>query len=561
MRQLFHHAFLLFLLAPTISILAADKIEQQLKPALDVITPDSLLAHIKILASDEFEGRAPGAKGEELSVKYISEQFARIGLKPGNPDGTYIQEVPLAGITSEPVMSFTVGEKKTDLKFPDDYVASSARLQSDIKINNADVVFVGYGVVAPEYGWDDYKDVDVRGKTILMLINDPAIPDPKDPKKLDDEMFKGKAMTYYGRWTYKYEIAAQKGAAAAVIIHETEPAAYPYSVVKTSWAKENFELDQPNKNMDAVQVRSWITLDVAKKLLADSGQDFDALKKAAIKRDFRPVALKAKANISIKQTVRSFKSHNVLGKLEGSDPKLKDEWVVYTAHWDHLGRHLDLPGDQIFNGAIDNASGVASVIQLGAAFVKLNPPPKRSVLFMATTAEEAGLLGAKFYAEHPLYPLEKTLADINIDTVNPWGKTRDIEDLSNNNSTLDDMLAAAAKRNGRVMKPNSQPEKGGFYRADHFEFSKLGVPALYIGGGKEVIGKPAEFGQQKKDDYTAHHYHQVSDEVNPEWDLSGAAQDMQLLFEVGYQVANGDKFPEWKPGTEFKAKRDQMLKK
>jgi Zn-dependent M28 family amino/carboxypeptidase len=543
------------------SILAADKIEQQLKPALDAITPDSLLAHIKVLASDEFEGRAPGTKGEELSVNYISEQFARIGLKPGNPDGTYIQEVPLAGITSEPVMSFTVGEKKTDLKFPDDYVASSARLQSDIKIDNADVVFVGYGVVAPEYGWDDYKDVDVRGKTILMLINDPAIPDPKDPKKFDDKMFKGKAMTYYGRWTYKYEIAAQKGAAAAVIIHETEPAAYPYSVVKTSWAKENFELDQPNKNMDAVQVRSWITLDVAKKLLADSGQDFDALKKAAIKKDFRPVALKAKANISIKQTVRSFKSHNVLGKLEGSDPKLKDEWVVYTAHWDHLGRHLDLPGDQIFNGAIDNASGVASVIQLGAAFVKLNPPPKRSVLFMATTAEEAGLLGAKFYAEHPLYPLEKTLADINIDTVNPWGKTRDIEDLSNNNSTLDDMLAAAAKRNGRVMKPNSQPEKGGFYRADHFEFSKLGVPALYIGGGKEVIGKPAEFGQQKKDDYTAHHYHQVSDEVNPEWDLSGAAQDMQLLFEVGYQVANGNKFPEWKSGTEFKAKRDQMLKK
>ena len=284
MRQLLRHAFLL--LIPTISILAADKIEQQLKPALDVITPDSLLAHIKVLASDEFEGRAPGAKGEELSVKYISEQFARIGLKPGNPDGTYIQEVPLAGITSEPVMSFTVGEKKTELKYPDDYVATSARLQSDIKIDNADVVFVGYGVVAPEYGWDDYKDVDVRGKTILMLINDPAIPDPKDPKKLDDKMFKGKAMTYYGRWTYKYEIAAQKGAAAAVIIHETEPAAYPYSVVKTSWAKENFELDQPNKNMDAVQVRSWITLDVAKKLLADSGQDFDALKKAAIRKRF-----------------------------------------------------------------------------------------------------------------------------------------------------------------------------------------------------------------------------------------------------------------------------------
>ena len=549
------------LVASLMSLLAAGKIEEQLKPALDVITPDSLLAHIKILASDEFEGRAPGTKGEDLSVNYITEQFAKVGLKPGNPNGYYVQEVPLAGIASAPMMSFTVGDKTTDLKYPDDYVASSARLQEEIKIDNADVVFVGYGIVAPEYGWDDYKNVDVKGKTILMLINDPAIPDPKDPSKLDEKMFKGKAMTYYGRWTYKYEIAAQKGAAAAVIIHETEPAAYPYSVVKTSWAKENFELDQPDKNMGAVQVRSWITLDVAKKLLADSGQDFDALKKAALKKNFRPVALKAKANISIKQTLRSFKSRNVVGRIEGSDPKLSDEWVIYTAHWDHLGRHLDLPGDQIFNGAIDNASGVASIIQIGAAFAKLNPPPRRSVLFMATTAEEAGLLGAKFYAEHPLYPLEKTLADINIDTVNPWGKTRDIEDISNSNSSLDDMLAAAAKRNGREMTPNSQPEKGGFYRADQFEFSKVGVPALYTGGGKEVIGKPPDFGQQKKNEYVAHIYHQVSDQVNPEWDLSGAAQDMQLLLEVGYQVATGDKFPEWKSGTEFKAKRDEMLKK
>lgn len=552
---------LAILVLSTMSIFAATKIEDQLKPALDAITPDSLLGHIKILAGDDFEGRSPGTKGEEMSVKYITEVFKATGLKPGNPDGSYVQEVPLAGITSKPMMSFAVGDKTTELKFPDDYVASSGRLQEDIKIDNADVVFVGYGIVAPEYGWDDYKDVDVKGKTILMLINDPAIPDPKDPSKLDEKMFKGKAMTYYGRWTYKYEIAAQKGAVAAVIIHETEPTAYPYSVVKTSWAKENFELDQLNKNMDAVQVRSWITLDVAKKLLADAGQDFDALKKAALKKDFRPIALNAKANMSIKQTLRSFKSHNVLGKLEGSDPKLKDEWVIYTAHWDHLGRHLDLQGDQIFNGAIDNASGVASVIQLGAAFTKLNPPPKRSVLFMATTAEEAGLLGAKFYAEHPLYPLEKTLADINIDSMNVWGKARDVEDTSFGLTTLDDMLAAAAKRNGREMKPNSQPEKGSFYRADQFEFSKVGLPSLYTGGGKEVIGKPPDFGQQKKNEYVAHIYHQVSDQVNPEWDLSGAAQDMQLLLEVGYQVANGDKFPEWKSGTEFKAKRDAMMKK
>ena len=554
-------SFVAILFASATTLFAVDELALRLEPALEAITPDGLLAHIKVLASDEFEGRAPGTKGEELSVKYISDQFKQIGLKPGNPDGTYTQEVPLAGIKSEPRMSFIVGDKTFDLKYPDDFIASSARLQPEIKINNSEVVFVGYGVVAPEYGWDDYKNVDVRGKTLLMLIGDPPVPDPKDPSKLDETMFKGKAMTYYGRWTYKYEIAAQKGAAAAVIIHETGPAGYPYSVVRTSWAKENYEIDSPNKNMDTVGARSWITLDVAKKLLADCGRDFDALKKTTITKEFRPVTLEAKANIEIKQQLRSFKSHNVIGKLEGSDPKLRDEYVIYTAHWDHLGRHPELQGDQISNGAIDNASGVASVIELAAAFTKLNPPPKRSVLFMATTAEEAGLLGAKFYALHPLYPLAKTLADINIDTVNPWGKTRDIEDLSNNNSTLDDLLAVAAKRNDREMKPNSQPEKGSFYRADHFEFSKRGVPSFYTGGGKDFIGKPADFGQQKKDDYTAHYYHQVSDEVDPNWDLSGAVQDVQLLFEIGYQAANGDKFPEWKAGSEFKAKRDSMLRK
>jgi Zn-dependent M28 family amino/carboxypeptidase len=553
--------FAAFVFAAATSCLAVDELALRLQPALEAITPDGLLAHIKILASDEFEGRAPGTKGEELSVKYITDEFKQIGLKPGNPDGTYTQEVPLAGIRSDPKMSFIIGDKTIDLKFPDDFVASSARLEPEIKIDNSDLVFVGYGIVAPEYGWDDYKDVDVSGKTILMLINDPPIPDPKDSSKLNDKMFKGKAMTYYGRWTYKYEIAAKKGAAAALIIHETEPAAYPYSVVKTSWAKENYEIDAPDKNIKAVKAHSWITLDAAKKLLADCGQNFDALKKAAITKDFRPVALNAKANIDIKQQVRSFKSHNVIGKLDGSDPKLQGEYVIYTAHWDHLGRDPELQGDQIFNGAIDNASGVAAVIQLAATFTKLNPPPKRSVLLMATTAEAGGIARREILRETSALSARETLADINIDTVNPWGKTRDIEDLSDKNSTLDDLLAAAAKRNGRAMVPNSQPEKGSFYRADHFEFSKLGVPALYTGGGKNLIGKPADFGRQRKDDYTAHDYHQVSDEVNPEWDLSGAVQDIQLLFEVGYEVANGNKFPEWKPGTEFKAKRDAMLKK
>jgi Zn-dependent M28 family amino/carboxypeptidase len=528
------------------SLLGNDELKERLQPALEAITPDGLLAHIKVLASDEFEGRSPGTKGEDLSVKYIADQFKKIGLKPGNPDGTYTQEVPLAGIKSEPRMSFNIGDKTMDLKYPDDFVASSARLQPEIKIEKSDVVFVGYGVVAPEYRWDDYKNVDVRGKTLLMLIGDPPVPDPKDPSKLDDKMFKGKAMTYYGRWTYKYEIAAQKGAAAAIIIHETEPAAYPWQVVKSSWGKENFELDNPNKNMDAVSARSWITL--------------DAVKKSAVTKDFQPVTLNAKANIEIKQQVRSFKSHNVIGKLEGSDSKLRDEYIIYTAHWDHLGRHPELQGDQIFNGAIDNASGVASVIELAAAFMKINPPPKRSVLFMATTAEEAGLLGAKFYAEHPLYPVEKTLADINLDSMNVWGKARDIEDLSLGFSTLDDLLAAAAKRQGRIAIPDSRPDKGKIYRADNFEFSKVGLPSLYVGKGEHLLSRP-DTAPLRSDEYDSTDYHQVTDEVRPDWDLSGALQDVQLLFEVGYEVANSDKFPEWKSGNEFKPKRDAMQKK
>ncbi len=544
-----------------LSSFAQDKEAEKLKPALDVITPDALLSHIKTLASDEFEGRAPGSKGEELSIKYIADQFKSIGLKPGNPDGSYFQEVPLAGIKSDPKMQLVAnGKAPMDLKFADDFVASSARLQNEIKVDNSDIVFVGYGVIAPEYGWDDYKGVDVHGKTILMLINDPAVPDPKDPSKLDEKMFKGRAMTYYGRWTYKYEIAAQKGAAAAIIIHETEPAAYPWQVVKSSWSKENFELDNPDKNMGAVSARSWITLDVAKKLLADCGQDFDALKKAAITKEFKPVALNAKANIDVKQQVRSFKSHNVIGLLEGADPKLKDEYLIYSAHWDHLGKHPEIQGDQIFNGAVDNASGDAAVLTLASAFVKAEPPPGRSILFMCTTAEEAGLLGAKWYAEHPLYPLAKTAADINIDSMNVWGKARDVEDTSYGFSQMDDMLAEHAKHQGRSTIPNPRPEKGSIYRADNFEFSKVGVPSLYIGKGEHLMSRPPN-GALRSDEFDLKDYHQPTDEVHPDWDLSGAVQDVDLLFEVGYQVASAAKFPEWKPGNEFKPKRDAMMKK
>ncbi|MDB6054221.1 MAG: putative aminopeptidase [Verrucomicrobiales bacterium] len=557
--RLFIRCFAILLCYPGL-LLAADQAPLPPKSAISSITASGLLRHIKVLASDKFEGRAPGSRGEELSVDYITTQFKKLGLKPGNPDGSYTQEVPLAGILGAPTASFNTKQGTIGLNYPDDYVATSSRIVPQVSVTNSEIIFVGYGVVAPEYGWDDYKDVDVRGKTILMLINDPQIPDPADSSRLDDKMFKGKAMTYYGRWTYKYEIAAQKGAAAAVIIHETEPAAYPYSVVRTSWSKENFELDAQDKNMGTVAIRSWITVDVAKKLLANSGLDFAQLKKAALGKDFRPVSTGGKANFEIKQTVRSFKSHNVVGRLEGSDRELRKEWLLYSAHWDHLGLHPELPGDKIFNGAIDNASGVAGLIELARAHSKLKPATKRSVLFIATTAEEAGLLGAKYYAEHPLYALENTLADINMDGLGVWGKTRDVEDVSYGNSDLDDIFGKAAARHGRQMKPNSQPEKGGFYRADNFEFSKIGVPSLYVHAGKDFIGKPARFGEDKQDEWVAKIYHQPSDEVKADWDLSGGVEDVQLLFEAGYQVANAKAFPEWKQGTEFKAKREEMLK-
>ena len=531
-----------------------------LKPALDAITANDIMQHTKVMSADEYEGRGPGTKGEELTVKYLTEQYQRIGLKPGNPDGTYIQKVPLVGFTGAPTASFTAGSKQLNLTFPKDYVAVSRRFVPESKVENSDIVFVGYGVVAPEYGWDDYKGLDVRGKTIVMLINDPQVPDAGDPKKLDDKIFKGKAMTYYGRWTYKYEIAAEKGAAAAVIIHETEPAGYPYEVVSGSWSRENFDIQTPDKNMGRVAVESWITTDRAKELFTASGQDFDALKKAALSKDFKPVALNAKANMTVKNTIREINSSNVIGKLEGSDPALKNEYVVYTAHWDHLGRDPKLTGDQIFNGALDNASGTAALLEIAEAFTKLATPPKRSILFLAVTAEEKGLLGAKYYAENPLYPLNKTLANINMDGVNQWGRTTDITMVGDDNSSLIDLLREAATAQRRTVNPDPESEKGLYYRSDHFEFAKQGVPALYTDSGAIYEGKDPAYSKQKRDEYTSKDYHKVSDEIKTDWDLTGAVDDAQLLTMIGYRVAQGDKYPEWKAGSEFKAKRDEMMK-
>ncbi|HZG52937.1 MAG TPA: M28 family metallopeptidase [Pyrinomonadaceae bacterium] len=532
----------------------------ELKPALDTINSNDILQHTKTLSSDEYEGRGPGTRGEELTVKYLTEQYQRLGLKPGNPDGTYVQKVPLVGFTGAARASFTANGKTMELKFPTDYVAVSRRFVPESKVENSDVVFVGYGVVAPEYGWDDYKGVDVRGKTIVMLINDPAVPDAADPSKLDEKMFKGNAMTYYGRWTYKYEIARDRGAAAAIIVHETGPAGYPYEVVSGSWSRENFDVQTPNKNMDRAAVEGWITLDRAKELMTASGQDFDALKKAAVTKDFKPVTLNAKANFEIKNTIREITSSNVVAKLEGSDAALKNEYIVYSAHWDHLGRDEKLPGDQIFNGALDNASGTGAMLEIAEAFTKMTPAPKRSIIFLAVTAEEKGLLGAKHYAANPLYPAAKTLANINIDGVNQWGRTKDITMVGDDNSTLIDLLREAAGAQGRTVKPDPEPEKGFYYRSDHFEFAKVGVPALYTDSGVEYVGKDAAYSKQKRDEYTDRDYHKPTDEIKPDWELSGAVEDAQLLTLIGYRVAQGDKYPEWKAGSEFKAKRDETMR-
>ena len=537
---------------------ANSSVPAELKSAFDAITANDIMQHTKVLSGDEYEGRGPGTKGEELTVKYLTEQYQRIGLKPGNPDGTFVQKVPLVGFTGAPTASFTVGSKQMNLTFPQDYVAVSRRFVPESKVENSDMVFVGYGVVAPEYGWDDYKGLDVRGKTIVMLINDPQVPGPGN--SLDEKMFKGKAMTYYGRWTYKYEIASQKGAAAAVIIHETVPAGYPYEVVSGSWSRENFDIQKPDKNMGRVAVESWITTDRAKELFTASGQDFDALKKAAVSKDFKPVALNAKANMTVKNTLREINSSNVIGKLEGSDPTLKNEYVVYTAHWDHLGLDPKLTGDQIFNGALDNASGTAALLEIAEAFTKLATPPKRSIVFLAVTAEEKGLLGAKYYAENPLYPLNKTLANINMDGVNQWGRTTDITMVGDDNSTLIDLLREAASTQRRAVNPDPESEKGLYYRSDHFEFAKQGVPALYTDSGVNYEGKDSAFSKQKRDEYTSKDYHKVSDQIKPDWDLTGAVDDAQLLTMIGYRVAQGDKYPEWKAGSEFKAKRDEMMK-
>jgi Zn-dependent M28 family amino/carboxypeptidase len=527
---------------------------------LPKIEPQPILDRIKVLASDDFQGRAPGTAGEEKTVQYLEDEFKKLGLKPGNTDGTYIQKVPLVGITAAPTTPLTIskGATKQVIKWRDEMVAWTKHVEDSAAIADSEMIFAGYGVEAPEFKWDDFKGIDVKGKTIVVLVNDPAVPDPSSPGKLDPKTFGGDAMTYYGRWTYKFEEGARKGAAGILIVHEEGPAGYPFSVVQGN-LDEKFDLVTPDKNAGRAAIEGWVTLSAARKIFKMAGQNFDALKKQAATREFKPVPLGLTASLGIKNTLRTIDSRNVVAKLEGGDPAHKDEYVVYSAHWDHFGVGAPVNGDRIRNGALDNASGVATVLEIAKAFTLVQPAPKRSILFLMVTAEEQGLLGSQYYATNPIYPLDKTLANINVDGVNQWGRTSDLTIVGLGASELDDYIKAAAAEQQRTLRGDPEPEKGFYYRSDHFNFAKQGVPALDPDAGTVFVGKPAEYGKQKRDEYTEHDYHAPSDEVKADWDLTGAADDAELLFAVGYRVANADKYPEWRAGNEFKAKRDGMV--
>jgi Zn-dependent M28 family amino/carboxypeptidase len=519
------------------------------------ISAERLMADIRTLSSNEFQGRGPGTKGEDLTIAYLQKKYRDAGLEPGNPDGTYLQAVPLVGIRPDPKMTMTfAGHGQTmNLAFEKDFIAVTRRMQDSVHLD-ADMIFVGYGVQAPEYHWDDFKGVDVKGKVIVVLINDPPV--------ADERMFGGKAMTYYGRWTYKYEKAAQLGAAGCLIVHETGAAGYPWEVVRDSWSGESFSLAAPDKNMHRPAVEGWITRDRAQELFRAAGLDFEAEKKKAVSPNFRPVPLGMKARLDIHNTLRTVQSHNVIAKRTGSDPALKNQYVIYSAHWDHFGIGPEVNGDRIYHGALDNASGSAALLEIARAYARLAPEqaPKRTILFLSVTAEEQGLLGSEYYAEHPLYPVSRTAADINMDGMNVWGDARDITEIGKGKSTLDEVVADVAEQLGRTVRPDPEPEKGFYYRSDHFSFAKVGVPAFDPDAGIDFVGKPAGWGLAKRQEYTANDYHKPSDVIKPDWNLAGAVEDCQLYFLVGLRVADAAKMPEWKATAEFKAIREASLK-
>ncbi len=523
-----------------------------LEAALTSITTGQLSEHIQVLASDEFEGRLPGTPGEEKTIAYLVERFESIGLEPGNA-GSWLQEVPLVSITADPDTRLTIagnGAAKS-YAYGSEVMAWTKRVVESVSLENSELVFVGYGTVAPEYGWNDYEGLDVRGKTVVILVNDPGF------ATQDPNLFNGRSMTYYGRWTYKYEEAARQGAAAAFIVHETEPAAYGWDVVEGSWSGPQFDMVRDDSNMSRVQIEGWLSAETARDLFERAGQDLEALKARALTREFEPVDLGLTASMSLSNTIERSVSNNVVALLPGSERP--EEYIIYVSHWDHLGRDTLLEGDQIRNGALDNASGTAALLELAEAFTTMDIRPARSIVFLPVTAEEQGLLGSAYYAANPVFPPASTVAAINMDGLNIFGPMKDIVIVGYGNSELDDYLIAAAETQGRVVVPDPDAEKGYFYRSDQFSLAKVGIPALYTDTGDDHVEHGVEWTRQRKDEWIANHYHKPSDEYTPDWDLRGAVEDLQLLFRVGHRLANETSFPNWSEGNEFKAKRDAAM--
>jgi len=509
---------------------------------------DTLANDIKVLASDSFMGRKPFTEGETKTIAYLQKRFSEVGLEPGN-GASYLQDVPMVNIATEAdsVMNVQSPKGNFQLKGFDDYVIWTEKTDAVINLKNDELVFAGYGVNAPERGWNDYEGLDVKGKVVMVLVNDPGY-------GIDSSLFKGDTMTYYGRWTYKFEEAARQGAKGCLVIHNTKAASYPFSVVQNNWNGSRLHLDDRGKNVKYCDVVGWVSEPTAIKLLNAAGYDSTTLQKAA-KKGFKAVVLNEKLSTSITVTATFNKSHNVIGKITGS--KNPDEYIIYSAHWDHLGiGKPDETGDSIYNGALDNASATAGLLQLAKAFKSLQVKPERTIIFLSVTAEEQGLWGSAYYAQNPVYPANKTLANINMDGLNNVGKTKDIIVVGRGQSNLEDELKDAAQKMDRYTSFETHPEAGYYYRSDHFNFAKVGIPALYTARGVDVIGKGKDFGKQQEDDYREKHYHRPSDQISGDWNLDGAIEDLKLLFMVGKRIAGEEKWPVWKEGSEFKKLRE-----
>jgi len=510
----------------------------------DSINAEQLAEHVKVLASDEFGGRAPSSKGEELTLAYLTTEFKKLGFEPGNSD-SFLQEVPLVSLEADSDMVLNIGGKAYQYKT--DMVMGSSRISEQQSIKDSELVFVGYGVNAPEYNWNDYEGLDVKGKTVVMLVNDPGFA-TKDPA-----LFTGDAMTYYGRWTYKYEEASRQGAAGAIIIHETAPASYPWSVVENSWSGEQFGFQKENNNMDRVAVEGWVTTDVAKELFTKAGLDFDTAKANASKGAYHVDMGDLTASVAVKNTIKKSISYNFIATLPGSEKA--DEHIIYSAHWDHLGTDKNRKGDQIYNGAHDNATGTAGLIEVAEAFASLPKHPSRSMTFLAVTAEEQGLLGSKYYAANPVIPANKTVANINMDSLNLLGKVKDISVVGLGKSEMDTLLEAAAKAQGRTVSGDPKPSSGGYYRSDHFAFANMGIPAMYAGGGTEALDEDTANYRKRMSLVLRGCYHQPCDRYRDEWDLSGAVQDLQLFYQVGFDISEQAQWPKWNENSEFQRKQ------